>query len=127
MRKAAQLSPEVWEAIPAEIKERGYYSVGEIAWYKEDALKVLEIIKELGYGVIGIDIWIPAKPGPRVPQNIRALDLNELQRLEWERLVVESHERAKDFICTLRDRVDARINLHGMEPVFNTKLHSIEY
>ncbi len=44
------------------------YSVGaEYAWLRDQALLVIQDLRERGCAVIGIDVWLATEPGPTIP------------------------------------------------------------
>lgn len=38
-----------------------------MAWPRADAIKVLNILHESGFVVLGVDVWIATNPGPTIP------------------------------------------------------------
>ncbi len=48
-----------------ELLSRAYKeSPGELAWLKPDAVKVARLLQDLGYHILGVDAWLPTRPGP---------------------------------------------------------------
>jgi len=54
-----------WVSIlPEDILRRAYHSENELAWNRSDALRVATILQDRGYRIIGVDTWLPTRPGP---------------------------------------------------------------
>jgi hypothetical protein len=120
MLNKTQLSDEVWYLIPEEIKQKAFYSINEVAWYREDAIKVLKIIHNNGFGVIGIDIWIPSESKTIIPfPSVYDLDLSNLDRNNKVRFSDESFKIALQFVNTFGKSEEEKKDLHGKEPLFN--------
>jgi hypothetical protein len=57
-----------WHSVvPSDLIQRAYKTRGELAWSRSDVLRVVGILQDQGYRVIGVDIWIPTHPGPTIP------------------------------------------------------------
>ena len=84
-----------------DLLQSAYRAKSEFAWKKEDALKVIEILRRSGFVVIGVDIWIPTSPGPTiptpfvydwdaahvgVPENSYTSVINFVESFEWDPL-----------------------------------------
>jgi hypothetical protein len=52
--------------VPPEIRARAYRSDHELAWSREDAVHVVEVLRP-HFVVIGVEIWLPTTPGPTIP------------------------------------------------------------
>ncbi len=50
-----------------DILDRAYRAGGEMAWDRADALRVVALVESHGYRVIGVEIWLPTRPGPTIP------------------------------------------------------------
>ena len=57
---------EKWHSILSpELFNRAYKeSHGELAWQKPDALTVASLLQDQGYQILGVDVWLPTRPGP---------------------------------------------------------------
>ena len=53
--------------IPEGPRSRAYRADGEFAWSRDDAIRVAEVLRNKGFAVIGVDIWLPTDPGPTIP------------------------------------------------------------
>lgn len=56
--------------IPPEIATRAYRAAGEFAWARDDALRVVEALKEKHFIILGVEVWLPTEPGPTIPSPI---------------------------------------------------------
>jgi hypothetical protein len=50
--------------LPLELLKTAYRSRYDLAWPKEDALKVVIFLESIGYIIYGVDPWLPTRPGP---------------------------------------------------------------
>ena len=54
-----------YDILPPDLKAVAYRAQsGELAWLREDALRVISILENSGHRIIGVDTWIPTNPGP---------------------------------------------------------------
>ena len=53
-----------YSLLPRDILDRAYKAGGELAWTRADALRVVALVGSHGYRVIGVDTWLPTRPGP---------------------------------------------------------------
>jgi hypothetical protein len=57
-----------YKLLPDDLRAAAYESKGgEYAWNKTDALRVIDILSQNGYTILGVDIWLPTDPGPTIP------------------------------------------------------------
>ena len=49
--------------LPPDIAARALRDNGELAWTRADALQVVAMLQRHGYAVIGVDTWLPTRPG----------------------------------------------------------------
>jgi hypothetical protein len=49
------------------LQDSAYRAGIELAWSKSDALKIVRLLKDKGYVVLGVDVWIPTENGPTIP------------------------------------------------------------
>jgi hypothetical protein len=81
--------------VPDDIRAAAYRSNCECAWNREDALRVIDVLSENGYLVLGVDIWLPTDPGPTIPTPF-VYDWS----LRAEAPSKEHPKTAKDFVRT---------------------------
>jgi hypothetical protein len=54
--------------IPVDLVARAYVTQdGEMAWPKDDVLRVLRWAEDVSLPVLGIEVWIASVPGPTIP------------------------------------------------------------
>lgn len=53
--------------IPQDIRARAYQSGSGLAWSRDDAIEVVEVLTKKHFVVIGVDIWLATNPGPGIP------------------------------------------------------------
>jgi hypothetical protein len=53
--------------VPRDIQARAYRSGGEFGWSRQDAVWIAENLRGAHFLVIGVDVWLPTHPGPRIP------------------------------------------------------------
>jgi hypothetical protein len=59
------MTKEWHSRLSPELLNRAYKeSPGELAWPKSDAVKVAAMLQDQGYQILGIDAWLPTRPGP---------------------------------------------------------------
>jgi hypothetical protein len=101
------------QVIPAHLRATAYESNSECAWNRGHALRVIDILTENGYVVLGVDIWLPTDPGPTIPTPF-VYDWT----LRADAPSREYAKTAKDFIRTFE--WDPADNSHQrMQPYFN--------
>ncbi|MFI5029123.1 MAG: hypothetical protein ACHQPH_00315 [Reyranellales bacterium] len=54
-------------AVPRHLLERAYEARDEYAWSRCDAIDVIEALQGRNFKVIGVEVWLPTKPGPTIP------------------------------------------------------------
>jgi hypothetical protein len=54
-------------AVPRHLLERAYRARDEYAWSRRDAIDVVEALQSRLFKVIGVEVWLPTKPGPTIP------------------------------------------------------------
>jgi hypothetical protein len=95
--------------IPPEVRSRAYQSGLEFAWQRDDAIRVVEVLKSR-FLVIGVDIWLPTVPGPTIPTPfIYDWDLEREKR---------SPIGAAEFIRNFQ-WAEEDVDHQGLEPYFN--------
>jgi hypothetical protein len=104
-----------WYALlPSGLRDGAYKADNdELAWPRESALRVVELLLERGYAITGVDVWIPTIPGPTIPTPfVYDWKLKGIPRTD------KNPGSALDFIRQFD--WDASDSSHGnMEPVFN--------
>lgn len=110
------------ERLPQLLKDRTYSAGEELAWYKDDALGVIEFCKEQGIAVLGGEVWIPTKPGPTIPTPfVYTWEANQKMAAEsWSQFVGRTNEIARAYISEFA--WDPRDALRSHTPVFNLAL-----
>jgi hypothetical protein len=58
---------EWYKLLTPHLKEIAYKANTEMAWKREDALKIVSILERNAYHVFGVDVWIATNPGPTIP------------------------------------------------------------
>src|SRR4051812_21128073 len=53
-----------YKILPPDLVQSAYKSANELAWPKEQALRVVDLLNANGYVILGVDSWLPTKPGP---------------------------------------------------------------
>ena len=99
---------EEWQRLlPEDLKTSVYRAGLESAWNRTDASRVVEILARNGYTILGVDIWLAATPGPKIPTPF-------VYDWDFER----GAQSPADFIRTFA--WDPRDTSHeGREPYFN--------
>jgi hypothetical protein len=108
------------KVIPADLRANAYESNSECAWNRGHALRVIDILTENGYVLLGVDIWLPSDSGPTIPTPF-VYDWT----LRADAPSREYPKTAKEFIRTFE--WDPADNSHqGTQPYFNivTRRHS---
>jgi hypothetical protein len=93
--------------LPPELARVAYRAGAEAAWSRADAIRVVEFLKARGYVVLGVDIWLPTRPGPTIPTPFV---------YDWSSDSAAS--RPDEFIRNFR-WADLDEKHHGIEPFFN--------
>jgi hypothetical protein len=93
--------------LPQNLQGSAYRSSLEWAWAREDAVRVLEILSERGYRVLGIDIWLATTPGPTIPTPF-------VYDWDAQRYPTQAIEFVKTFAWDTADESHG-----GREPYFN--------
>ena len=52
--------------LPSNILRRAYNSGNELAWSRADAIAAIDTLVAAGFEILGVDVWIPSSPGPRM-------------------------------------------------------------
>jgi hypothetical protein len=95
------------QLLPRDLCDAAYRSGSERAWNRADALRVLQILKDNDYIVLGVDIWIPTVPGPRIPIPFV---------YDWD---IERAERSASEFVRAFEWDAADVSHSGKEPYFN--------
>jgi hypothetical protein len=100
---------EWYKLLPRDLIGLAYKANDEMAWGREDALKVVSILERSSYDILGVDVWLPTKPGPTPWLR------------DWSKSDSQSDRGAKsagEFIASFDwNSLDA--NLRFEEPLFN--------
>jgi hypothetical protein len=102
-----------YQLLPDDLLANAYQSEnGELAWHKEVAIRVIELLRTSGYVVTRVEIWLPTTPGPTIPMPfIYNWSLTRTARGDVPK-------QAKEFISLFE--WDERDHDHQeMTPVFN--------
>jgi hypothetical protein len=105
---------EWYRLLPNELYGNAYRSLNdELAWCREQALHVIEILVSKGYVVTKVDVWIPTEPGPTIPTPF-VYDWSLKGRHRKDTLPESAKEFVRKFDWDLHDE-----NNVGIDPVFN--------
>lgn len=105
---------EWYKLLPNDLYGIAYRSLNEeLAWPREQALRVIHILSSNRYVVTRVDVWIPTSPGPTIPTPFV---------YDWSLKSVTRNsslpKSAKDFVSVFAwDSTDE--SHRGIEPVFN--------
>ena len=55
------------ELLPKDLLASAYRANAEMAWRRQDAIRVIEILRSADYMILGLEVWLPTKPGPTIP------------------------------------------------------------
>jgi hypothetical protein len=125
-RAAATLSIEagvimrnLFEKLPQSLRDNAYVAGEESAWYRDDALGVVEFCKEQGIAVLGGEVWLPTHPGPTIPTPfIYTWEVDEkISSESWTQFVGRASEMAKKYIEEFS--WDPADTLRSQTPMFN--------
>lgn len=104
-----------------DLVESAYKAGPELAWCKGDAIRVVELLSDRNYIILGVDVWIPTEGGPTIPTPFVydwSLDQASAQR--------KRKQSAKDFIESFE--WDPADHSHGgREPYFNLLAHGTRW
>ncbi len=104
-----------WYAfLPSDLQNGAYKADNdELAWPRDSALRVAEILTKHSYAITSVEVWIPTIPGPTIPTPfVYDWKLKGIPRKD------KYPESAADFIRQFK--WDAADSSHGgIEPVFN--------
>lgn len=56
-----------YNLLPKELLEETYRAETDPALSQGDAIRVVDLLKENGYVVLGVDVWLSTNPGPTIP------------------------------------------------------------
>src|SRR5437868_6524137 len=58
-----------WQTdLPDELRSTGYAdATGELAWTKEQALRVVDYLTSHALRILGVEVWIPKGQNPSIP------------------------------------------------------------
>lgn len=105
---------EWFELLPPDLRRAAYRaSNGEFAWSRANALAVSQLLRNKGYSVFGVDIWLPTRPGPTIPTPF-VYDWT----LSADVRSAHCQKSADEFIRNFRWSTSDKRHL-GMEPYFN--------
>ncbi len=63
---AGEELPSWFRDLHSDLQRRAYVSNGEPAWPESPVLQVIQQLTSRSCRVIGIEVWLPTKPGPTV-------------------------------------------------------------
>jgi hypothetical protein len=58
---------EWYSELSKDLVDVAYKAGNEMAWSRQDAIRVIEILEAAGYVILGVDVWLPTRPGPTIP------------------------------------------------------------
>jgi len=96
--------------LPANLKDTAYSTGKELAWPKQEALQVINLLTANSYAVFVVEPWLPTKPGP-TPLVRNWPEVNSA-RNNLPPLTAEEFVQNFELIPSER-------NLNGLTPVFN--------
>lgn len=95
-----------------DLLKAAYKADDEMAWSREDAIRVANLLQKRGYVVVGVDIWLPTQPGPTIPTPfVYDWSLRERKPPDYPSSAVEF---IRSFAWDPSDESHG-----GMEPCFN--------
>lgn len=111
-----------FEELPARLKELAYASQGELAWPRTEAIRVIDFVASRGWGVCGVEVWLPTVPGPTLPEPFYyQVTVEPATGESWSAFVERSRTETKRFVEEFA--WDARDTQSGQwEPYFNLEL-----
>jgi hypothetical protein len=107
--------------LPQDLRGRAYQAMNlELAWGKDDALEVIEILSAHQIAILGGEVWIPTTPGPTLPPpNLYAWDTQPKTGNEcWTEYAGRTKECAKEFIGPFYWKLGEEARYH-LAPFFN--------
>jgi len=110
-----------WHGLLSEdLVNAAYRANQEMAWSRADAISVIELLKANAYVVLGVDVWLPTRPGPTIPTPFV---------YDWQlRAGLRSGNypnAADEFVRTFKWAPSDESH-RGMEPVFNITAKRLE-
>lgn len=103
--------------IPQRLQTSAYRVGDELAWPRELAMRVVEVLKSRHFIVIGVDIWLPTIPGPTIPTPFV---------YDWSLDRSPAHAtRAVEFIRDFK-WADDDTDHQGLEPYFNLTVMKLD-
>ena len=106
--------------IPQRLQASAYRAGDELAWPREQAMQIAEVLKSRHFVVIGVDIWLPTIPGPTIPTPSVydwSLDVDDRSPTHATRAV----EFIRDF-----QWADDDTDHQGLEPYFNLTVMKLD-
>jgi hypothetical protein len=61
--------------LPEPVRGRAFVADGELAWSRQDALTVIDLLSDVGLTILGVDIWGVGEDGPWISPFVYDLDL----------------------------------------------------
>jgi hypothetical protein len=108
-----EVNMEEWHRLLPENLKTSVYRAGlESAWSRTDALRVVEILAQNGYTILGVDIWLAETPGPKIPtpfvydwdfERDAQSPVDFIRRFAWGRMDT-SHEGREPYVNILAER-----------------------
>lgn len=111
---------EIQDDIPSRLLSVAFRAGKELAWPRQEALDMIDLLALRGLAVLGVEIWIPAGSGPEIPGPfIYTWEVQPKAEGEtWSAFVARAEEQAtayvRDFTWDERDH-----HYRGREPFFN--------
>jgi hypothetical protein len=102
-----------YSVLTPELSKAAYKSDDEMAWPRQEAIRVATLLQKNGHVVIGVDIWLPTQPGPTIPTPF-VYDWS----LRTEKPPTDYPPSAIEFIRSFAWDPSDRSH-GGMEPYFN--------
>jgi hypothetical protein len=113
-------------SIPIELKKEAYEPGGELAWSRENALKVIDVLTMSNIAILGGEVWLPTRPGPTIPAPIiycwdYTWDVRGEPLKSWPDFVKGANARARSYVIDfVWDPID--VGRYKQEPYFNFAL-----
>lgn len=88
------------DQLPALLRKSAYYATGEAAWPGQEALRVIARFTDQGIAVLGVEVWLPTRPGPTIPTPfIYTWEAEEKKEFEtWTEFARRVNKQAREYI-----------------------------
>jgi hypothetical protein len=102
-----------YRLVPEELLNSAYRTNLELAWPRQDAINIIDILENNKYTILGVDVWLATDPGPTIPTPF-VYDWN----FDLPRIAPGYRSSASDFVRTFEwDPTDK--SHAGLPPYFN--------